>query len=61
MEVTGQLYVPARVHPEKGALSTQRKPYLVGPKVDVYIAVKIIISTPAENLTHSTQPSHQTY
>jgi hypothetical protein len=57
MEVTGQFHVPARVHPEKGALSRQRKPYLVGPKVDVYIAEKII-SAPAENLTHSTQPSH---
>ena len=58
MEVTGQLNVPARVHPEKGALSAQRKPYLVGPKVDVYSAEKIVIFAPAENLTHSTQPSH---
>ena len=58
MEVTGQLHVPACFHPEKGALSTQRKPYLVGPKVDVYIAEKIIISAPTENLTHSTQSSH---
>jgi hypothetical protein len=57
MEVTGQLHVPARVHLEKGVWSTQRKPYLVGHKVDVYFAEKII-SAPAENLTHSTQPSH---
>jgi len=58
MEVTGQLHVPARVHPEKRALSTQRKPYLLDPKVDVYIAEKIIISAPAENITHSKQPSY---
>jgi hypothetical protein len=31
MEVTGQLQVLGRVHPEKGTLNTQRTPYLVGP------------------------------
>jgi hypothetical protein len=32
MEVTGQIHAPVRVHQEKGALSTHRKPYLVGPQ-----------------------------
>ena len=60
MEVIGQLHVSVRVHPEKGALSIQRNPYLFGRKVDVYIAEKRIISAPppTENLTRSTQPSH---